>query len=158
MKYISLLTIFVFLVIIINSCWRYKDDYPNDLTIKNLSNATIYYGVSCSYPDTDDFNNIIAKPLKNNGFYKIRSMDSSIFRTRFLIFNPVAQIFIFDADVIEKVPWDSISKNYMVLRRYQFTEDSLKKWNWEIFIHKNKASEYRGFCFIMRLHSLRRSL
>jgi hypothetical protein len=41
-------------------------------------------------------------------------------------------LFIFDADVIEKTPWDTIVKYDMFLKRYQFTKDELEKMNWEI--------------------------
>jgi hypothetical protein len=42
------------------------------------------------------------------------------------------QLFIFDADVIENEPKDSIIAHYKVLKRYHFTKSDLQKVNWTI--------------------------
>jgi hypothetical protein len=42
------------------------------------------------------------------------------------------EIFIFDLGVLRNNSWDTIAKNYLILKRYDLTLDSLKKMNWLI--------------------------
>jgi hypothetical protein len=100
-------------------------------SLKNNTDKLIYYGTSFAFPDTS-LNGIKEFiPTKNSAYQifpgRVQSQSLSVF-TR----NPTAQIFIFDADVIEKTPWDTIVKYNMFLKRYEFTESALQKMGYEI--------------------------
>jgi hypothetical protein len=41
-------------------------------------------------------------------------------------------IFIFDAKIIETVPWDTIRTKYLVLKRYDLNLQDLQRLNWTI--------------------------
>ncbi|MBF4472950.1 MULTISPECIES: hypothetical protein [Flavobacterium] len=108
---------------------------PFYFNFKNNTGKLIYWGMSYSYPDTS-LKNIENVPSKNTA-YKIYPGKTEAFSTSILSFNATAQIFIFDSDVIEKTPWDSIVKYNIVLKRYQFTQSELEKMNWEIIYDAN---------------------
>lgn len=103
-----------------SSCHREEYIY-----IKNSSDKTIYYRFSFAYPDTT-----LKKSDPDN--YKVNSKSQTFTTASVFAFNPTLQLFIFDADVIEKEPWDTIVAHHMVLKRYQFTESEMQKSNWTI--------------------------
>jgi hypothetical protein len=132
MQKISLVLIITISFIGLNYSSCHHEDEPTHLKIKNSSNFAIYYGVSYSYPDTA-LNKIGNIPYyKGNTTQKINANDSIFVRTIILAGNTTLQMFIFDADVIEKNPWDSIVAHHMVLKRYQFTVSDVEKSNWTI--------------------------
>jgi hypothetical protein len=113
-----------------SSC--HKSELHWRIYVNNNSSKTIYYGLSYYYPDTslikiEDF------PGENGRrVYQIKPGEQDYLPAENFVFNPTMQLFIFDADVIEHEPIDSIVANYMVLKRYQFTESDMEKVNWTI--------------------------
>jgi len=113
------------------SCWYLIKTEPH-IKIKNNSGKAIYIGVSYSYPDTG-INKIDFVPYINgNKTQKINAYDSVYKGSSFLDMSPTIEMFFFDADVVEKNPWDSIVAHNWVLKRYQFTKDDVEKWHWTI--------------------------
>lgn len=114
----------IFVGLNISSCDRNKEGHKY-IYIKNNLNKAIYYRFSYTFPDTT---------LKNsdNNNYKINPGVQIYTTASSFVYNPTIQLFIFDADVVEKEPWDSIVIHYKVLKRYQFTEGDLQKNNWTI--------------------------
>jgi hypothetical protein len=41
-------------------------------------------------------------------------------------------VFIFDAQVLENTPWDTVKAKYIILKRYDLSLDDLNKLNWTI--------------------------
>jgi hypothetical protein len=41
-------------------------------------------------------------------------------------------IFMYDAQVLETTPWDTVKANYLVLKRYDLSLDDLIRMNWTI--------------------------
>ena len=41
-------------------------------------------------------------------------------------------IFIFDEATLKTVPWDTIRKNYMILKRYDLSLEDLVKMDWRV--------------------------
>ena len=117
---ITLITLFVSLSV--SGCHKEKHRY---IYVKNSSNKAIYHRFSFAYPDTT---------LKNSdpNNYKINSESKAVTIASVFAYNPTLQLFIFDADVIEKNPWDSVVAQRMILKRYQFTESDMEKMNWTI--------------------------
>jgi hypothetical protein len=100
--------------------------------IKNNSDKPIYSGLSYSYPDTS-LKKISQVPGNNGNIsHKISTGEQSILPADNFAYNTTMQVFIFDADIIEKQPWDSIMAHYWVLKRYQITESNMEKANWTI--------------------------
>ena len=130
MKYL----LFTFITITIFMCLGvscHRDNEPRYFKFKNNSNTAIYYGLSYSYPDTD-VNKIEDKPYSGKIASKVNPVDSKFITTAPLSVRPTMQLFIFNSNVIENIPWDSIVKHYMVLKRYQFTVSDMEKGNWTI--------------------------
>ena len=124
---------FIFMIIvafIISGCP--DEDVHRYIYLQNKSSETIYYGLSASYPDTS-LTNIEDHPGNNGSIaYRVESNDETTLPAAFFALNSTLQLFIFDANVIENNPWDSIAKYGMVLKRYQFTELDMEKSNWTI--------------------------
>lgn len=103
--------------------------------VKNNTSKLIYWSTSYSYPNTS-LKSIENVPSKNTA-YKVYPGKIESFTMGIFSYNPTAQVFIFDADVIENIPWDTIVKYNMFLKRYQFTESELKKMNYELIYDGN---------------------
>lgn len=41
-------------------------------------------------------------------------------------------VFVFDANIVEKTPWDTIRKNYLILKRYDLSYEDIVKLNWTV--------------------------
>lgn len=119
------------LLLISSSC---KDETEQKLRVKNNSDKTIYYDWSSSYPDSSIYignptansyrckvnaksisNSAYTSPNKN--YFGSRDMDTMI-------------IFIFDAELIEALSWDSVKSKGLVLKRYFLSLDDLEEMNW----------------------------
>ncbi len=98
-----------------------------DFQLNNNSDKAVYYAESSSptassnNPDTS-LNILDNKPgVNGNTTQKINAHDK--------IFVPphsdAILLYIFDADVIEKQPWDSVVKYYKILKRYQISEQQI---------------------------------
>lgn len=108
------------------------DDVHRYIYFQNSSDKTIYYGLSYSYPDTG-LTKIEDYPGNNGSIaYKVKSGEKTTLAAANFVYNPTMQLFIFDADLIENNPWDSIVKYNMILKRYQYTESDMEKCNWTI--------------------------
>lgn len=116
---------------IVHSCIPTNNIVNFDL--KNNTSKLIYNGFSYSFPDTS------LKKISNvpNKGYRIFPGQAQATTLGLFSYNPTLQIFIFDADVIEKTPWDTIVKYNMVLKRFQFTESELQKMGYKIIYDGN---------------------
>ncbi|MDD4921022.1 MAG: hypothetical protein PHS30_00940 [Bacteroidales bacterium] len=122
MKYIINIGTLLMLFISLSGSSCHREEY---IYINNSSYKNIYYRFSFAYPDTT-----LKRSDPDN--YKVNSKSQTFTTASVFAFNPTLQMFIFDADVIEKEPWDSIAAHHMVLKRYQFTESDMERMNWTI--------------------------
>jgi len=128
--------IFFIIIITINSCVD-LDGTDYRLKIVNSTSKYLYFNDQYKYPDTliEEFNNI---GLKDS--YLIDPNSEKLIPTQVpweRIFrndlpSDTLSIFIFDGEIIETVPWDTIRKNYMILKRYDLSYDDLVRMNWTI--------------------------
>jgi len=130
-KYLFLLVIYCALI----SC--HPDRFFGWFSIKNNSSKGICYSYSNLYPDTSIPKgnyvpsgspgppSITIQPGESYSLLKAASLDS--------YFNSVTsgtmELFIFDSHTVETVSWDSVRTNYLILKRYDLTLDSIKKMN-----------------------------
>src|SRR5882724_5922188 len=135
----------IFLIAIFYSCSDIKS-VDDRLKIHNYSTKPIVFDFGEKYPDTSltsnfyyGLTNLAASdptepfthtvlPSTTNAYRFLGSWDGEIPH----IPSGKLEIFVFDVDVLRNVPWDSIAKNYLILKRYDLTLDSLKKMNWLI--------------------------
>ncbi len=113
---------------LITSCYEIRG--PLNYGLINNSNKTIYDGMSFDYPDTNIKK--INKPVSKT--YPGQQQSNTL--SNFAL-NPTLQIFIFDADVIENEPWDTIVKYNKYLKRYQFTRAELENMGGNIVYDGN---------------------
>jgi len=118
------------LALIIFGC--HDKDFHRYIYLQNKSNKTIYYGLSSSYPDTS-LTKIDDHPGNNGSIaYKVKIDDETTLPAAYFALNPTIQLFIFDADLIENNPWDTIIKYNMILKRYQYNESDMQNYDWTI--------------------------
>jgi hypothetical protein len=108
-----------------------KDDVHRYIYFHNNSNKTIYYGLSYAYPDTN-LNSISQKPGYGSVAHKVQSGEETTLPAAGFAYNSTMQLFLFDAELIESNPWDSIVIHNMILKRYQYTETDMQMCNWTI--------------------------
>ena len=104
-----------------SSCGNKKEQHRY-IYIKNNSRNAIYYRFSFAFPDTT-----LLKSDPNN--YKIEAGEQTFTSAGGFAYNSTMQMFILDADLVEKDPWDSIVVHNKNLKRYQFTDQELQVWN-----------------------------
>jgi hypothetical protein len=118
---------------IMSNCVYDRMDFK--LKITNNSNADIYFFDTFSYPDTSIRVEYNPTYSKTEYFIKNGETKSVVVRgtwdESFKIWDTLI-IFIYDAKTLETTPWDSIRKNYLILKRFDLTLQSLENLNWII--------------------------
>ena len=89
---------------------------------------TIYYGLSYSQTDFSLKGIDFVPGANGNTSHKLEPNKNNLAG----VGSSIMQVYIFDSDVIENEPWDTIVKYNKFLKRYQFTQSELEKMNWEI--------------------------
>ena len=115
-----------------------SDDCHRFITVDNNSNKDLFLTVSSEYPDTITYfgyqftvNNIMIKNSisryevfeKGNCMEKVIGIENEY---------GVLMFFIFDNEIVKTVPWETIVKNKMYLKKYIMTVDSLQAKDWTI--------------------------
>jgi hypothetical protein len=108
-------TIVLFLIIfLLTSCHNKEKDCPNHLSISNNTAKDIYFSLQGGYPDTTigSYN-----PIGSPYDYKIiANSEKQISPGRNFCINddlkiyPTLELFLFDANTLLTVPWDTIRK------------------------------------------------
>jgi len=133
MKYLTFFLVGI--IFVSNTCSNKNDkDCHTSITIFNNSDKAIYFHISPAYSDTLilDFN-----PTEANKDFKIEKFSSKkdIFRSciegKFYNSSEI-RYFIYDAQILDSTPWDTIVNNYMILKRFDLSLEDLQKMNWTI--------------------------
>jgi len=124
--------LFLGLLLMSSSC---NDEKEQKLRVQNNSDKTIYYDWSSSYPDSSL--QYIGNPTANSHQCKVNAKSisnysylspcKSYFGSRDM---DTMIIFIFDAELIEALSWDSVRSKGLVLKRYFLSLDDLEEMNW----------------------------
>ena len=110
------------------------------LEFKNSSDKELLVVLSYDYPDTSiNFQNPLSDYtfsgyiMPNKTDY-IRNAASNMCIESILSDYSYEKVslFIFDADVVDSIPWSQIRQHYQVLHRYDFTLDELRALGWHI--------------------------
>ena len=120
------------LLIVNSSCHK---DEEITLRVNNLSDNAIY--VSWTRDNSDTSLNHIVNPTYYSQIKKVAAHSvqaecygapsEAIFKD-----TDTLSVFIFDAQVLESTPWDTVKARHLVLRRYDLSLDDLNKLNWII--------------------------
>ncbi len=126
---IAVLTIF-------STCRKNRPNCHTTFLIKNNSDSDIYF----IWDGDTAVNRLNYPPGLAPGTYKCKSNSKIICALHNSCFEShlnssslhLLSIFIFDAKVIETIPWDTIKKNFLILRKYSLTKAQLDSANWII--------------------------
>lgn len=126
----------IIMILLLGGC---VDRHENDnchkhVTIINNSNSPIYFISSGrKYPDT-----LTLYPNHTgNQYYMIGEFSQGKDIYRYCLEydfkrQSIWMYFIFDAHLLETTPWDTVVKNYMILKRYDLTLEDMQKSDWTI--------------------------
>jgi hypothetical protein len=123
------------IALLASRCW--DEDCHDEINIINNSDNIIYFDFSYRYPDTM----LIENPVPGRKYARINSHSSGreqdIYGDCFegaISGSPGGKImfFIYDANTLETTPWDTIVKHYMILKRYDLTEQDLDSMGWTV--------------------------
>ncbi len=129
--------VFLFVLIVFLTACGKLDGTDYRLKIKNNTAKYIYYYDIYTYPDTS-IGEINIPRVKDN--YEVKPNSENSIPTQVVwerIFendlpSDTLSIFIFNEDVINEVPWDTVKVQYLVLKRYDLSLEDLKQMNWTI--------------------------
>jgi len=113
--------------------------YDERLKLQNNSNYVITPSLQYDYPDTSttiynttSYYEAYGQQIANPG-QSLTISSRECWETSFdEIPSHKLQVFIYDASLFNKMSWDSIAAKHLYLKRYVFTEDSLKSLHWVI--------------------------
>lgn len=118
-----------------SACRKNKSNCHIYYTVKNSSNKAIYFIWNIdsaltllNYPPG-------ASPAEYKCVANTQKSDSYPGCIEYVInnsSNKMKYIFVFDAQIIETVPWDTVKQNYLLLKRYSLTKAQLDSANWLI--------------------------
>jgi hypothetical protein len=118
-----------------DTCSKNKPNCHEYYTIKNNSNGAIYF----RWSRDSALNSLSYSPGSSPAEYKCAANDKANDTHRACYEAEInlsslkkLNIWIFDAQIIETLPWDTVKKNYMILKRYSLTEEQLDSANWII--------------------------
>lgn len=131
-NYIAIFSIFTICV----GCPDKDQITDSVITIKNNSNGSIIF-YAINKPKNDTLLATLPYPITLTNADSVRPGTSTKFGGPFKeLFeeNPdeILMIYLFSRNIIENASWEKISDEYLVLRRYDFTLDSLEARRWSI--------------------------
>ena len=136
MERIELLIPAIFTTLLLSAnCCKNKDNCHDTIFIKNSSDKAIYFDKSYRYPDTIPHNDgVVSEP----SIYRVekssekQSITRGCYEGKMNSSYPKIMFFIYDAQILENTPWDTIAKKNMVLKRYDLSLEDLQRMNWTI--------------------------
>ena len=139
MKHVNILVlIIIWLACLATKCQRESDKCHKTIAFVNNSPKEVYIHGGW-YPDTLGFNKLFPNPYKQPNLYKVTSNEKNTLGLgrRDCLESSVTQgimtVYVFDAEVLETIPWDSVGKYYMVLKTIRPTIDEMQSNNWTIY-------------------------
>jgi hypothetical protein len=123
-----------FLMPLFNSCDRILGGEDDRLRFINNSYRRIYAIEQINYPDTS-INNY--NPTNDKSNYEVlpnssKNIKSYSWPQLVISSNDTIMFFVYDANVLETTSWDTVRKNYLILKRYEFSMQDLIDLDWTI--------------------------
>jgi hypothetical protein len=123
------------------ACGDKEDNCHKTITFVNKTADALYVVANSDYPDTMAFRNQ-PNPLLDSNFTKVLSNENNtqaLWRRdcielafKDLIPSDTLMIYVFDSEVLENTPWETVKTNYLILKRYDLSLQDLKNTNWTI--------------------------
>jgi len=123
------------------ACGDKEDDCHKSITFKNTTADILYVVSSSQYPDTSTFVGI-PNPVLDPNFTKVLPNESNtqaLWRKdcielafKNLIPSDTLMVYVFDSEILESTPWETVKANYLILKRYDLSLQDLKNANWTI--------------------------
>jgi len=134
-KKLSILFLFIFCTA--STCE--KDKCHKTISFVNNSYKEVYIGSTIRTLDTLKFYKNFSNPYENPEAYRVKQGKKNtvaLGKRNCLEHSHVADgdmfVYIFDAEVLATVPWDTIGKYYMVLKTIHPTLEEMERDNWTI--------------------------
>jgi hypothetical protein len=130
-------------VLFLGSTCNEKQTCHKTILIVNNSDKDIYVQGETHYPDTlyfGHYSGLTSNPdiykilAKSEGSRPLQKRDclEDVFNYGVEIPSGVLMVYVFDAEVLETVPWSTVVNDYMVLKRYDLSLADLQRMNWTI--------------------------
>jgi len=137
-KIFKLLFIFVFLLCNATTCDT--DKCHKTIAFVNCSLRDVYISFTVRTLDTLRFYKNFSNPFSNPEacMVKIGEKNTVALRYRdcydnFYVTDNSMFVYVFDAEVLETIPWDTVGKYYMVLKTIRPTLEEMERDNWTIY-------------------------
>ncbi len=149
MKTFIKITSYFFAVLLpIATACRKKENLHSEIEIINNSDKGIYFQDRAIYETSDTLFIPGSNPATDKLNFYCSAGKSNIIWTRSAFegdFNRGAkylQIIIFDENIIHTVPFDTVRKYDMILKRYNLTLENLQDLNWTVYYPPTEAMRY----------------
>ena len=131
---------FIFLLFNVSTCD--KDKCHKTIAFVNNSPKEVYIGFTIRTLDTLSFYRNFSNPhthTHSNNPYRVKSGETNtdaLWNRNCYEYHHVADnnmfVYVFDAEVLETVSWDTVGKYYMVLKTISPTLEEMQRSNWTI--------------------------
>ena len=131
-----LIIVFIWLFCTANTC--NKENCHKAIEFVNNSPKDIYTRSCINCEDTLEFYTLFPNLARTPQQFKVKSgeKNSNALSRRDCLEHSVSNgqlvIYVFDAEVLETVPWDTVGKYYMVLKTIRPTLADMQRDNWTI--------------------------
>lgn len=140
MKILFLVTSVLFIG---STCNKKEEVCHKTISFINKSDEAIYVSCDTHYPDTlyfghysgltsNAYTNKILANTKSDRPLQNRDCWETDFNYEDIIPSDTLMVYVFDAQILENTPWDSVVSNYLVLKRYDLSLQDLQNMSWAI--------------------------
>ena len=139
----SIITIILAILLLANTCNKGDENCHKTIVFNNQTDNALYVRGSFDYPDTLAISSD-ANPILDPNFSKVGANETNenvlwrrdCFETVFIngttIPSDTLMVYVFDANVLETTPWETVISDNLILKRYDLSLDDLKNMDWTI--------------------------
>ena len=124
-----------------STCNKNDEKCHKTITFINNTADKLYVAPSGNYPDTISFAGM-PNPILDPNFSKVEANESNSqalwkrdcleYLFEDLIPSDTLMVYVFDADVLETTPWETVISDNLILKRYDLTLEDLQNSDWTI--------------------------
>ncbi len=140
-KFLKIITYMVVILIFlaIDCIPKNRENCHGTISFKNNSSKTLYVASYYYYPDTTTL--IISNPVSSDNTNKVLPFsENKTALWEYGCFEDLLQslkkdtlfVYVFDAEIVETTPWDTVLANNLILKRYDLSLEDLQNMNWTI--------------------------
>lgn len=134
------LIIYLFFLFAVSSCEDFLPfDQVNCIWIKNESNQLVHFLVGYNYPDTtipDAYNKRKGVSTNSKTSYDSKEKWKDVFKA---LPSDTLSVFIFSIDDLNKYDWQTVRKEYKILKRYDVSLQDLERLEYLLTYPPNEA-------------------